>query len=223
MNDTLENIFISTESFDSETLQTDPETPPDKHLSLNDEDIVALFFARDEGAIATAREKYGRLCQSIAENIVSSREAAEECVNDALFNAWKAIPPDKPLSLRAYLGAITRRLALNRLRAETRQKRGGEQVRVCLDQLDELRDFASMSHGWDTENDAREQLRDLLNLWLSKEPILPRKIFLWRYWYAYSIEDVAQLAGKSEGAVKMSLSRSKKRLQAFLNKEGFMV
>ena len=68
-----------------------------------------------------------------------------------------------------------------------------------------------------------KQLRDLLNLWLSKEPILPRTIFLWRYWYAYSIEDVAQLAGKSEGAVKMSLSRSKKRLQAFLNKEGFKV
>ena len=59
MNDTLENIFISTESFDSETLQTDPETLADKHLSLNDEDIVALFFARDEGAIAAAREKYG--------------------------------------------------------------------------------------------------------------------------------------------------------------------
>lgn len=223
MNDTLENILFSAESYDSERSQTDPETHANEQLSFSDENIVALFFARDEGAISAAREKYGRLCQSIAENIVGSPEDAEECVNDTLFRAWNAIPPDQPVSLKAYLGAVTRRLALNRLRAETRQKRGGGQVRLCLDQLDELRDCSSMSYGWSTESDAREQLRDLLNLWLSKEPILPREIFLWRYWYAYSIEDIAQLAGKSEGAVKMSLTRSKKRLQTFLCKEGFKV
>ena len=223
MNATLENILFSAESYDSERSQTDPETHANEQLSFSDENIVALFFARDEGAIAAAREKYGRLCHSIAENIVGSYEDAEECVNDALFRAWNAIPPDQPVSLKAYLGAVTRRLALNRFRAETRQKRGGGQVRLCLDQLDELRDCASMSYGWSTESDARERLRDLLNLWLSKEPILPRKIFLWRYWYAYSIEDIAQLAGKSEGAVKMSLTRSKKRLQTFLCKEGFKV
>ena len=82
--------------------------------NMNDNEIVALFFARKENAISAAAEKYGRYCHTIAHNILSSRPDAEECVNDTYLNAWNSIPPQKPDNLAAYLGKITRNLALNR-------------------------------------------------------------------------------------------------------------
>ena len=188
--------------------------------TAEDEEILSLFLARDEGAIAACRDKYGGRCRAVAENILSSPEDAEECVSDALLRAWGAIPPERPRFLGAWLAAVTRRLALDRYRAETAEKRGGGDLRLCLD---ELADAAGDGDPWSTEDAARERLRDALNRFLAGERPEARRIFLRRYWYACSVADVARLSGKSEAAVKMSLSRTKKRLRAFLEKEGFSV
>ena len=120
----------------SKTVKTGPDSA-DRENFLPDSDIVALFFARDERAVEESRAKYGGWCLAAAENILSSREDAEECVNDALLRAWNAIPPERPLYLGAFLAAIVRRLALDRYRAETAEKRGGCEVRLCLDELAE--------------------------------------------------------------------------------------
>ena len=184
----------------------------------SDAAIVALYWMRDERALEESRKKYGGWCLAAAENILSSREDAEECVNDALFRAWRSIPPDKPAYLGAFLASVTRRLALDRYRAETADKRGGGEVRLCLDELAEI---AGSSEEWEPET--RAGLRDALNRWLGAQSPPARRIFLLRYWYAYSLRDAARLAGTSVGAAKMSLGRSKKRLRAFLEKEGFTV
>lgn len=194
----------------------DMETGP----ADGDEAILNLFFARDEGAIGICRDKYGGRCRAVAENILGSPEDAEECVSDALLRAWGAIPPERPRFLGAWLAAVTRRLALDRYRAETAEKRGGGEVRLCLD---ELADAAGDGDPWSTEEDARERLRDALNRFLAGERPDSRRIFLRRYWYACSVAECARREGKSTAAVKMSLSRTKKRLRAFLEKEGFSV
>ena len=186
----------------------------------DDAAIVALFFSRDEDALAYSRAKYGGLCQSVAASILGSPEDAEECVGDAWMRAWNAIPPEKPVSLGAYLAAVTRRLALDRRRERTAEKRGGGEIALCLD---ELADIAGDGDGWDAEGDARERLRDALKRFLAAEPPLRRRVFLWRYWYAHPVGEVARLSGKSEGAVKMILSRAKKRLKKMLEEEGFTV
>ncbi len=182
--------------------------------------ILDRFFARDEEAIGACRDKYGGRCRAVAENILGSPEDAEECVSDALLRAWGAIPPERPRFLGAWLATVTRRLALDRYRAETAEKRGGGEVRLCLD---ELADAAGDGDPWNTEEDTRERLRDALNRFLAKETPEARRIFLRRYWYACSVAECARREGKSEAAVKMSLSRTKKRLRAFLEKEGFSV
>ncbi len=196
----------------------EPDIVPDKENFLPDGEIVALFFARDERALAECRAKYGGWCLAAAEHILSSREDAEECVNDALLRAWNAIPPEKPLYLGAFLAAVVRRLALDRYRAEAAEKRGGCEVRLCLDELAE-----AVGAGGEWEPEKRNDLRDALERWLRSQSSAARRIFLLRYWYAYPLKDVARLCGTSEGAVKMSLGRSKKRLRAFLKKEGFEV
>ena len=81
---------------------------------MNDDRIIELFFSRDEQAISEARNRYGSFCRHIAFNLLRNREDADECVNDAMLVARDSIPPNKPISLRAFLGGITRHTAFTR-------------------------------------------------------------------------------------------------------------
>lgn len=110
---------------------------------MNDEAILELFGRRDETAIQSVADKYGRYCASIALRILESRESCEECVNDAWLSAWNAIPPQRPSVLRTYLGAVTRNLALNRVRDLAREKRGGGHIDEWSPQEEYQRELAS--------------------------------------------------------------------------------
>ena len=104
---------------------------------MEDMRIIELYWQRDEGALALTRRKYGAYCHAIAWQILHSREDADECENDTYLRAWNAMPPDRPQGLRAYLGAITRRLSLVRWRERQAAKRGGGEVALSLEELGE--------------------------------------------------------------------------------------
>ena len=95
---------------------------------MKDEEILRLYRQRDEQAIAETQKRYGALCYTIACNVLRDRGDAEECVNDTWRRAWDRIPPDEPQSMAAYLGRVTRNLALNRLQKQNRLKRGGGEM-----------------------------------------------------------------------------------------------
>ena len=95
---------------------------------MNDQEIIALYWAKEELAISATAEKYGGYCHTIAYNILYDRFEAEECVNDTYLGAWNSIPPQRPNRLAAFLGKITRNLALNRYKRNHAAKRGGGQV-----------------------------------------------------------------------------------------------
>ena len=94
-------------------------------MGMEDGQIVALYWRRDEAALRETQRKYAALCRSVAKNILGGEEDAEECVNDALLQAWNAIPPQRPRRLGAWLARVTRNLALNRWDRDHAQKRGG--------------------------------------------------------------------------------------------------
>ena len=96
---------------------------------MDDEAILTLYRQRDSSAVAETEAKYGRLCFSVAHNILFNREDSEECVNDTWLHAWNAIPPEWPLRFSAWLTRVTRNLAISRLRESRAQKRGGEPSR----------------------------------------------------------------------------------------------
>ena len=104
---------------------------------MNDIKIIELFFKRDTRAISESKNKYGKYCFTIANNILSNFEDSEECLNDTLFHSWNTIPPTKPNILRLFLAKITRNLAFNKFKAKTTQKRGGGQIELVLDELSE--------------------------------------------------------------------------------------
>ena len=186
-------------------------------IRLEDSTIVRLFWNRDEQAIPVTAEKYGKYCTSIAKNIVGNQEDAEECVNDTYLHAWNSMPPHAPNVLSAFLGKITRNLALNRYKHNTADKRGGGVMSAVLDELSEL-----VSDAEDVGDALYEkELISAVNAFLGTLSPEKRGIFISRYWYTDSISDIAVRYHKNEGAVSMTLGRLRKQLHAYLTERGF--
>ena len=184
---------------------------------MNDSDILALFLAGSEEAIAECERKYGAACRKIAENILSSPEDAEECVSDAWLRAWKAVPSGPPRKLGAYLTAVTRNIALDRLRMKQADKRGGGETDRCLDELTDI-----LPSG-DAPPEAEVLLRDLMTRFVLSLKPEEREIFLFRYRNVETVSEIAQITGRSPGAVKITLYRCRKKLRDYLKKEGIDV
>lgn len=186
---------------------------------MNDEEIVLLFEARDEGAIREANEKYGKYCLRIAQNVLSDPLDAEECLNDAFLKAWNSIPPQRPKNLGAYLSKITRNLSINRYNEKTREKRGGSQFDMALD---EVADFLEGTVDVSSELEIKEFTK-LLNNFLRSLAERERSIFVLRYFHMESIADIAKARDLRESNVLMILSRVRKKLKETLERAGYTV
>ena len=186
-----------------------PPKPTDSH-------IISLYEARDERAIALTAGQFGDCCYAVAYNILCNREDAEECVNDTYLAVWNTIPPAKPASLRGLLTRITRNLALDRYKSQHRDKRGGGQVPLILDELAEV-----VSDREDVaENYARRELLDAVSRFLMRCSPRDRNIFLDRYIRMDSTADLATRYGIKEPQVLVILSRTRKKFKDYLEKEG---
>lgn len=180
---------------------------------MDDQEIVDLFWQRSEEALGACRQRYGKYCQAIAENILRSREDAGECVNETWLRAWEAIPPARPTRLKAYLGRICRNLALDRYAAGRAQKRGGGKVEIALEELAEI----PMP-----ERSAEGEITRLINSFLRLEPPESADIFIKRYWYLMGDKEIAAECGYSKSKVASILYRMRQRLKFRLESEGLM-
>lgn len=184
---------------------------------MEDEKIVALYWARAENAIAETSAKYGSYCHTIARNILGNTRDAEESVNDTWLDAWHSMPPQRPSLLGAFLGAITRRLSIDKWRRRSAQKRGGGQTELALEELSEC-----VPAGSDTAQSAEANLlAAVLEDFLAGLPETERRVFLCRYWYLDPVAEIARRFSFSESKVKSMLYRTRARLRARLEKEGF--
>lgn len=180
-----------------------------------DQKIIDLYWNRSENAITETAVKHGRYCTSIAYGILKSREDAQECVSDAYLMAWNAIPPRRPADLGTYLGKITRNLSIDRLRTRNRDKRGGGEMPLALEELEEV------VVGSDSpENEAiRKELAASMNRFLRELTVQERYVFVRRYWYLDSLADIAKNTGFSGSKVASMLFRLRGRLKKQLIKE----
>lgn len=186
---------------------------------MEDKNIIQLFFERSETAIAETAAKYGKLCHTIAYNILYNEEDSEECVNDTYMKAWEVIPPQIPDKLAAFLGKITRNLAISRYRHNSSKKRGGGQMALALEELEEcIPDKNS------TEQAISDKLfLERMNAFLEHLPAEKRKVFMQRYWYLRPISEIAEEFSMSESKVKMILHRTRNTLKEVLEKEGVIL
>lgn len=185
---------------------------------MTDKRIVELFWARDEKALKTTEEKYGKLCHYIASNFLALREDIEECVNDALLALWNSIPPDRPEPLAAYISERVRNIAISKSRSNNAWKRGGQVQTVSDEALELVPDDRTLAEDYEARL-AGKVINDFLEGLSASE----RRVFVMRYWFDANIQSIAEETGFSHSKIKSMLARLRKRLAEKLGKEGITV
>lgn len=182
---------------------------------MEDNRIIELYWQRDERAIPETARKYGAFCSAIAGNVLSDRRDAEECVNDTWLRAWDAMPPQRPLLLRPFLGRITRNLALNLWEKNHAQKRDANMELL----LDELSDCIPSPRTVEREMEARE-LGGLISAWLRTLPSDDRRLFLRRYWNGGSLQELAAECRQTPEKLARRTYRLRQALKTYLERNG---
>ena len=182
---------------------------------MEDEAIIDLYWQRNELAIEETRTKYGGYCYSIAYHLLHSPQDAEETVSDTYHAAWNAMPPEKPRSLRAWLGKVVRNLSLGRWNREHRLRRSAGVTEL----LGELEDCLPAP---DTAERALEagELRETLDRWLASLSRVDRILFVRRYWYGVPLNVLAMERNLSPAQLAQKMLRLRQSLRKALEKEG---
>ena len=187
---------------------------PERSDEMEDYKIVDLYWQRSEDAISETRIKYEKMLSGISFSLVRSVEDAEECVNDTYIQAWNRMPNDRPIYLGAYLSKIIRAISISRFRSKHRQKRGGFEE-IC-DELDEC--IPSPSN---TENEVEgRELSRIVDDWLKGQFDSDCAIFVRRYFYGETVTKIADDFGLTPDKMSQRLFALRKKLKAYLQKEG---
>lgn len=182
---------------------------------MDDKEIIDLYVRRDENAIKETDSKYGTYCTTVAVNLLQVREDAQECVNDTYMTAWERIPPHIPECLRAFLGRVTRNIAIGMYRKLHRKKRydGFELM------LSELEECVPSAENVEREFDAKA-IGSSINDWLDGLPEQDKVLFVRRYWFGDKNADLAKKAGLSEAGMSHKLTRMRESLREYLTERG---
>ena len=181
---------------------------------MEDRKIINLYFERNESAIEETDKKYGKLCFSIAHNILRNIEDSEECVNDTYISLWNTIPPTKPKKFPAFISKVARFVSLNKFDFLHAKKRFGETI-ISFEELEEvLSDDCFKNEMEDSE------LGEIIGDFLRNLDSDSRNVFIRRYYFFDSINDIAKRFSFSESKVKSMLGRIRKGLREHLEKEG---
>jgi RNA polymerase sigma-70 factor (ECF subfamily) len=186
---------------------------------MTDEQIIALYFARDEQAIVETANAHGAYCFGVAMRILNNHMDSEECVNDTWLRAWNTIPPKRPAVLRTYLAHIIRNLAISRYRRDHAAKRG----HAPDTPIHELTECLPDPAGTPADAVSSAELREAINRFVAELSDLDRKLFVGRYWHGYTPARLANAYGMKENALNQRLYRIRERLRRELTERGYRV
>lgn len=176
---------------------------------MEDTYIINLFLERSEDAICQAEKKYEKFCFKIAWNILYDAEDSKECVNDTWLVTWNKIPPTIPTRLSAFLGKITRNLALDNYRKRNASKRADMHM---MDICGEVERLENTIRDYIEEDMKKKEILNILDNFLKDLKPEDRDIFIRRYWYMDPIKEIAARHDCSENKIKSSLFRSRNKL-----------
>ena len=186
---------------------------------LSDEQIIDLYFAREERAITETDKKYCQYLHTVAYNILYDEQDAEECLQDTYLKTWNAIPPERPRVFRAFLAKITRNLSLDRYEMAQRQKRVPKEA---YRPLDEVQEFLPDPHS--LERDLQDAtIARIITQYLDQASDRRMYIFTARYFFSLSIPQIAHRLSCSQSLVSKELAAIKRELRAEFEKEGICV
>ena len=127
------------------------------------------------------------------------------------------MPPQRPNMLRMFLAKITRNLSFNRFNARIAEKRGGGEIHLVLDELAEC-----IANESDTENEyMAKELEQCIRLFVRELPEREGNVFVRRYFFTEPVSMIAKRYRITDNNVMVMLSRTRKKLKAHLEKEGY--
>lgn len=183
---------------------------------LTDEQIIDLYFAREERAIAETDKKYCEYLHTVAYSILANEQDAEECLQDTYLKTWNTIPPQRPQIFHAFLAKITRNLSLNRQRAAARQKRV---PREACRPLDEVQEFLPDSHDVGRDLQSATVAR-IVTEYLERTTERRMYVFVARYFFSLTVPQVAKRLDCSVSLVNKELAEIRSELRILLEREG---
>lgn len=184
---------------------------------MNDDQIIDLYFQRNEDAIVHTQNQYGPRLRQVSHTIVQDILTAEECENDTYLQAWDTIPPHEPRSyLYPFLARITRHISIDRCRHRDRLRRSAyvqelsTELQCCIPGHDDVEQRIEAI-----------ALGQTISVFLRTQPERMRNVFIRRYWYMDSIADIAHRFGFTQSKTKSMLLRTRNSLRDYLVKEGY--
>ena len=184
---------------------------------MDDKEIIAMYFERNENAIRETMSNYNGRLLRFAMRFLSDERDAEECVNDTYARAWNTIPPNRPDNLFAYLAALCRNAALDVIKKNSAQKRSAQLVELTQEMNECIPDSNNITE------EQSEEFSKCLNEYLATLQKDKRAVFLGRYWYNESISEIAKRTGFSQSKVKTMLHRMREELRKYIKgKDGII-
>ena len=190
-----------------------------REIIMDDKRLLTLYLARNEEALVQTQEIYGHRLSVTAGRILPRPEDAEEIVNDTLLEAWQSIPPHKPEPLFPFLCKICKRRAIDRLRRENAQKRGGSEYEAALEEWEDSLTAAGTPQEILEEKELARAVEDFIRS--LKEPA--RGMLIRRYFYLDTVPEIARRFHTSTGRVTMLLARSRRKLGLYLKEKEWTV
>lgn len=185
---------------------------------MDDERIIALLNERSEQALTEIDIKYGKLCRAVSYNILHCDEDVEECVNDAYLGVWECVPPEQPNPLVTFLCRIVRNISLSRYNYCRAHKRCNVHD-LCLYELDECIPAPDTVQ---SQLDAKE-LVHRIDEFLDTLSSTDRIVFVRRYWFFDDYPALSRRLGMTQGAVRVRLTRLRKKLKEFLEEKEVVI
>lgn len=184
---------------------------------MNDKQIIDLYFSRSEQSIKETKIKYSSFCRKIAYNILSNNEDTDECENDTYLKIWNSIPPNNPENFKAYIGKITRNIALDIWKKNHAQKRNAG-IEILFSEMEDILSVPQT----DTEYEL-EEITPIINKWLLTLSKKEQALFILRYWQGESVKSIAKQWNTSSNKLSGKLFRLRNNLKQALEKEGIFL
>ena len=186
---------------------------------LSDEQIIELYWQRQENAISETDKKYGAFLFRIARNILHDRSDCEECKNDTYLGVWNAIPPTRPTEFAAFLVQIMRRIAINRYKERTCKKRIPSELTVAME---DVQNTLQSNDAVDVAYQAQE-VGKIINDYVKALPDRRRYIFIDRFYLSESVEAIAADLKISPATVYREIEKIKQGLKLHLERNDIFI
>lgn len=184
--------------------------------TVTDEQIIDMYWQRNQDAIRETDHKYGNLLQNVSYNILYDSLDCEECRNDTYLRIWNLIPDSRPSPFAAFIVRIMRGIAIDRYREKSSKKRIPSQLTVSME---ELNNSISSDRTVDEIYEARE-IGKMISEYVRSLNDRQQYIFIDRYYMAEPVEKTASDLSISVQTTYREIQRIKQGLRKYLEGKG---